>query len=370
MKKENKIAFLTPGRYNPMGVFSESYVNNIPDVKRYFGADIPIFPEGTSRRKQKYIRYLLTIFAFKSDRILNYYYGKILSYHLKKHNIDFVICEFLTTGASVNKVCEKLGIPMITNVLGHEINRQDYIDKYGKAYRKLAENKCSYIVPVAKNMIPKLQNFGFHNIVYSPIGAKPFFFEINPNYESFNLLAMGRFVKIKSPLDTIRAFEIVSKKFAEVKLNFVGEGALWDDAKSLAKQLGINNRINFMGGINQAEQCRLFQDTAIFLQHSVTAANGDSEGTPVVIIEASAAGLPVVSTKHAGILDVVVNGETGFLVNEHDYQGMAEKIIILLEDKKMLQKMGENGRVFIKNNFTAKHHTDTIIKIMESSKNA
>jgi len=361
-----KIALLTPGRHNPMGVFSESYINNIPNIERFFGSDIPFFPEGTSRRKQSCTRYLLTILSLKNDRMLQRLYKIILKRYLKKRKIDFVIAEFLTTGASVVKVCKSLNLPLITNVLGHEINRQDYLALYDKKYRMLANYKHSYIIPVSKDMIPKLQEYNFKNIIHSPIGAKPFFFDIQPDYNSNNLLAMGRFVDIKSPLDTIRAFKIVNEKFPEIQLNFVGVGDLWEDAKQLAKELKISDKIEFIGAINQQRQTELFKETAIFLQHSVTAENGDSEGTPVVIIEASAAGIPIVSTRHAGIIDIVKNNETGFLVEEHDYEAMAEKIIILLENRDQLKTFGEKGRQFIKENFTAKHHTDVIQKIIDS----
>ncbi|UQB67767.1 glycosyltransferase family 4 protein [Epilithonimonas zeae] len=361
-----KIAFLTPGRHNPMGVFSESYMNNIPNIERFFGNDIPFFPEGTSRKRQRFIRYLLTILSFKNDRLLQNLYKLILKRYLKKRKIDFVIAEFLTTGASVVEVCQSLNLPLITNVLGHEINRKDYLDLYDKKYRMLANYKQSYIIPVSKDMIPKLRKYKFKNIIYSPIGAKPFFFDVKPDYHSNNLLAMGRFVDIKSPLDTIRAFKIVNEKYNHIRLNFVGVGDLWEEAKTLARDLKISDKINFIGSINQTKQLELFEEAAIFLQHSVTAKNGDSEGTPVVIIEASAAGIPVVSTKHAGIVDVVKDNESGFLVEEHDYKAMADKILDLLENRNKLKTFGENGREFIKENFTAKHHTDVVQKIIDS----
>lgn len=361
-----KIALLTPGRHNPMGVFSESYLTNIPNVERFFGNDIPFFPEGTSRKRQKIIRYVLTILYFSNNATLEKLYKIILRNYLKKRKIKFVIAEFLTTGASVVDVCESLDIPIITNVLGHEINRKDYLSLYHKKYLRLAAYKKSYIIPVSKDMIPKLMRYNFKNIIHSPIGAKPFFFDVQPDYNSNNLMAMGRFVDIKSPLDTIRAFKIVNDKLPHIRLNYVGVGDLFQEANQLAEELNVSDKINFLGAINQKSQAKLFAETAVFLQHSVTAENGDSEGTPVVIIEASAAGIPIVSTKHAGIIDIVRNNETGFLVEENDYETMAEKIIFLLENRDKLKLFGENGRKFIKQNFTAKHHTDVVQNIIDS----
>lgn len=101
-------------------------------------------------------------------------------------------------------------------------------------------------------------------------------------------------------------------------------------------------------------------DSIGFLQHSIVAADGNSEGAPVGIIEASAAGLPVVSTLHAGIPDVIINNETGLLVNEHDVDAMGERIFNLIQDKTYAQAMGQKSRQRIREKFTMKRHIDLI----------
>ena len=83
---------------------------------------------------------------------------------------------------------------------------------------------------------------------------------------------------------------------------------------------------------------------AIFVQHSVTASNGDTEGFPVVIAEAMVSALPVVSTRHSGIPEGVVEGETGLLVAEGDVDGMGAALARLLADPSLAAKMGAAGR--------------------------
>lgn len=97
-----------------------------------------------------------------------------------------------------------------------------------------------------------------------------------------------------------------------------------------------------------------------FVQHSITAINGDQEGTPVAILEASAAGLPVISTFHAGIPDVIINEETGLLVNEHDVEGMAQKMILLLQNNELAKTLGKNGKERIQTNFSQARHLHVI----------
>ena len=83
---------------------------------------------------------------------------------------------------------------------------------------------------------------------------------------------------------------------------------------------------------------------SIFVQHSVTAPNGDKEGLPVAILEAMSSGLPVVSTRHSGIPEAVEHGVTGFLVGEGDVNAMTEALITLYRNPDLRQTMGTAGR--------------------------
>jgi glycosyltransferase involved in cell wall biosynthesis len=146
----------------------------------------------------------------------------------------------------------------------------------------------------------------------------------------------------------------------------IGDGELFDVSKNLVKSLGLENNIILLGGLERKEIVKHLEKAFLFLQHSIVASNGDSEGTPVGIIEAMAAGLPVVSTRHAGIPDVVIENKTGFLVDEGDINTMAKAIIKLAENRKLLSEFGTNGKVLIEKNFTLEKHinilNDIIIK--------
>jgi glycosyltransferase involved in cell wall biosynthesis len=83
------------------------------------------------------------------------------------------------------------------------------------------------------------------------------------------------------------------------------------------------------------------------------AADGDSEGTPVAVLEASACGLPVVSTRHGGIIDAVIDGTSGFLVEEGDVEAMAEHMLRLVRDPGLAATLGAAGRRHIVDNYSA-----------------
>ncbi|MNG12084.1 GDP-mannose-dependent alpha-(1-6)-phosphatidylinositol monomannoside mannosyltransferase [compost metagenome] len=114
-------------------------------------------------------------------------------------------------------------------------------------------------------------------------------------------------------------------------------------------------------GVLSKEQFSDYIENALaFVQHSVTAINGDQEGTPVAVLEASASGLPVIATFHAGIPDVIVDGETGLLVAEHDVDAMTQKMMLLLSNKELAKQLGKNGKERIKTHFTMEKHLKTI----------
>ena len=106
----------------------------------------------------------------------------------------------------------------------------------------------------------------------------------------------------------------------------------------------------------------------MFVQHSVQPSYGDAEGTPNTILEASAAGLPVVSTKHAGIPQAVVHDETGFLVEEYDVRGMTKAIITLYNDKSQCKRLGVAGRKHIKTNYNIDRHIAILDELVNSAR--
>ncbi|HVW99073.1 MAG TPA: glycosyltransferase family 4 protein, partial [Candidatus Babeliaceae bacterium] len=193
------------------------------------------------------------------------------------------------------------------------------------------------------------------------------FFSVHPARDSNRFVTVGRFVEKKAPLLTIQAFSCLLDAGYDGKLSMVGSGPELDKCKQLVWNLGISSIVDFVGIADKAQIAELFSQSLAFIQHSVTARNGDSEGTPVVILEAMAAGLPIISTRHAGIPDVVKHGKTGLLVDEHDVKGMAEAMIQLFQHKDLAMKMGEAGRLLIKNSYTMDRHIDTLYGVLEQA---
>jgi glycosyltransferase involved in cell wall biosynthesis len=154
-------------------------------------------------------------------------------------------------------------------------------------------------------------------------------------------IAVGRMVPKKGPLLTIRAFAAAKRRVPELELTVIGSGELLEPARALSRELGVEDHVEFLGNQPMAGVLDRLRDADLFLQHSmVDPKTGDEEGLPIIILQAMAAGLPVVSTNHAGIPTAVDSGATGFLVDEGDVDAMAERIAELASHPERRAEMG------------------------------
>jgi glycosyltransferase involved in cell wall biosynthesis len=136
-------------------------------------------------------------------------------------------------------------------------------------------------------------------------------------------------------LDTAR---ILLGKFPEKGLQFliVGEGPLETDLRKYAKTLGIDGKVLFAG--ERTDVAELLGQMTIFVMTS------DYEGLSNAIMEAMTAGLPVVATDVGGNSELVINGQTGYLCPQNNARALAERVAVLLDDKKTAEAMGHFGR--------------------------
>jgi colanic acid/amylovoran biosynthesis glycosyltransferase len=165
------------------------------------------------------------------------------------------------------------------------------------------------------------------------------------------VLHVGRLVEKKGADDLIRAFAMLPKRHADAWLVIIGDGPLRDDLMRRAQTVGVEKRVVFMGARSQEEVLRMMTEAALLCQPSVTAKSGDAEGLGMVLLEAAASGIPVVGTHSGGIPEVVVDGETGLLVKEHDVTALAHCLTDLLDSSIIRRRMGQAARRHVEANF-------------------
>jgi len=296
----------------------------------------------------------------------NYTKEALISRYMQEHHIDVVLAEYGTAGSFIAPICVELKIPYIVHFHGKDASSYETLRLFKDGYDYMFKNSLK-IIAVSKAMSHALEKVGCPEtkLLINTYGPHPDYLNIKPDNNSNYIISVGRHTYKKAPYLTILTFQKVLEQQPHLKLKMIGDGELFDVSKNLVKSLGLENNIILLGGLERKEIIKHLQSAFLFVQHSIVAYNGDSEGTPVGIIEAMAAGLPVVSTRHAGIPDVVIENETGLLVDEGDIDTMASYMLKLVENRDLAESFGKNGNARILSEFTLQKHISTIDRLIQ-----
>ena len=286
---------------------------------------------------------------------------------VKYHKPDLLLAEFGFHAVRVMHVASWSEVPLVVHFRGSDLSSESKFSKQITNYRILMRLASAFIVKSIP-MSNTLKDLGAPNewILISPSGANSaFFYGSSPKTAPPLILAVGRFVAKKGPLLTLEAFKELLQKVpksmaSQCHLVMVGDGPLMLDAKKMVAQNNIADQVFFTGVLEPYEVAALMRKSRMFVQHSNVAPDGDSEGSPVAIMEAQLSGLPVVATFHAGIPEIVIQDITGFLVDEGDVDGMANGMTKLVLNPEMASEMGAKGQSRVINNFTLDHHLSAV----------
>ncbi len=279
-----------------------------------------------------------------------------------------VLAEYGPSAGPTLDACRSLGLPLVVHFHGYDTSMRSVLDENAQAYSAVFRYAAA-VIAVSREMERKLIAMGApaEKVHYNPYGIDcRQFAGAEPASASPVFLAVGRFVEKKGPQLTIQAFARVHREHPEARLRIIGDGPLLAECRALAQQLGVVDAVTFLGPQPRSvvrEEMRLAR---CFVQHSLEAASGDSEGTPVAVLEAGASGLPVVSTRHGGIPDVVIEGKTGLLVDERDVDGMATEMLRMIEKPELAARMGEAARRRIETTFSQDRSLGRLWSIIES----
>ncbi|MDB4924293.1 glycosyltransferase [Mucilaginibacter sp.] len=365
------LCIIKPNKSSFSETFIQAHIDRLAGNKLVlYGGAFPVYDnEGHPLIKSKWglLSYLIQkkIFKRKSIAVRT---NALRDYFLSK-KVDVVFAEYGMVGAMVTDACKQANIPLVIHYHGADVYNNQTIAEYGSLYQR-AFNYASAFIAVSADMVEKLKELGAPatKIFNASCGVAPDDFPLlDISNSARNFLAIGRFVEKKSPLSLIKAFSLVVDEFPDAKLWMVGHGPLFNVANKLVTELKLESNITLTGVLKPAEIKALMKNTRCFVQHSVTAADGDSEGTPVSILEASSSGLPVVATRHAGIKEAVIDGVTGFLLAEHDIEGMAAGMIKLANSTDLAIKLGKAGREHMIANYNINARIALLDSIIQKS---
>jgi colanic acid/amylovoran biosynthesis glycosyltransferase len=194
------------------------------------------------------------------------------------------------------------------------------------------------------------------------VDLKRFVPQPSASRERVRIVSVGRLVEKKGIDDAIMALSMIKTPFEYV---VAGDGPLRARLEALARERLPAGSVRFVGAQTQDAVLRLLQSADIFLAPSVTASDGDIEGIPVSIMEAMALGLPVVSTRHSGIPELVSHDVSGMLLDEHDITGLSGALSALAGDASLRARCGVAGRAIVAAEYDVAILTDRLIDLYQ-----
>ncbi|WP_340102795.1 glycosyltransferase [Rhodohalobacter sp. 8-1] len=267
-------------------------------------------------------------------------------------DFDVALVDYATTGVLVYRLLSKKKIPFIVHVHGYDITSSLSDPYYVKELQKIF-TLAEFIVCPSEHTKRRLVLQGCPQkkikVIYRGIiqdNIKPLSWNERKQKDP-GVVFFGRLTLKKHPVALLHAFRIVKDKIPNAYLSIIGEGPLKEQVESTIDRLSLNSCVTMYGALEQNEAFKILRNHWVYAQHSATSLDGDQEGFPFSLAEAAAHELPVVSTIHSGITENVVDRVTGYLVQEHNYETMAEKIIYLIQNPEAAERMGKQGRLRI-----------------------
>lgn len=312
-----------------------------------------------------YIQYFYNFIILKTKN----YFPVFLQY-CKIKNVKILHVHFGNQGIKLFELKRQLKIPMICNFYGFDAFRipddRDYYKNLNTMFRKV--DKIFVLGPYMKKRIIDLncpeqkihiQHLG---VDLNKIKFKP---RQLPEDYKYQFLIASSFVQKKGIDDAIIALNMI-KKDLNFTLHIIGDGYLKYDILKLIDTLDLNNRIILHGYQPYPIFLKLAYECHAFLQASKTADNHDKEGTPMAIVDAMATGLPVVSTYHSDIPEIVISEKTGFLSIENEPKSFSEAILKLVDNNKIYSELSKTSRLHIEKEFNAKIQALKVEKIYDN----
>lgn len=287
---------------------------------------------------------------------------------LKRNRIRLIHARFGNAGVTVMRAKQRLRIPMLVSFHGFDLPvKRQKRKRYHRRLPVLFRIGDKFTVP-SRHMKRKLIRWGCPShkikIMYSGIDLNKFTYSPRDlSNKNMTIIAVGRLHRKKGFRYLIKAFRRVRKRYPSSRLIIVGEGRERKRLKRLIASLRLKKHVKLKGLVAHRHLAKLLKKADIFCLPSTTTGEGNQEGIPNAMKEAMATGLPVVSTRHGGIPELVSHGREGLLVREKDVRGLAKKLIKLMKDPALRREMGRKGRDKVERRFNSKKQVNRLESI-------
>lgn len=192
--------------------------------------------------------------------------------------------------------------------------------------------------------------------------------QFKPNFKKednrpFQILCVASFEEVKGHQYLVEACKVLKERGVDFQCHFVGYGPLRNRVIQQVQKLGLDDQIIIHPPRPRHEIVKMLADAEVKALPSVPTKQGKREGIPVVLMEAMASGLPVVSSRLSGIPELVEDGVAGILVVPRDVSGLAEALFNLSRDPELRRRMGEAGREKVLREFNLEKNAEELARL-------
>jgi glycosyltransferase involved in cell wall biosynthesis len=278
---------------------------------------------------------------------------------LRRHGVEVIMAEHLDTSVQWLDIARNLGIRFFAHAHGDDVILRLRDPAWQKAY--LQYHKADGIITMSEFGRQELIQFGLdparlHTVPCCvDVPAAPFVREDRPEV---CCIAVGRITTQKAPIMLLDAFRRAAAECPELRLEVFGEGPLMPALQDFVRAFDLGERVQLLGVQPNEVVLEHMRRADIFVQHSWW------EGLGVAILEAMAQTLPVVATRTGGILETVVEGSTGYLVEPGDSAGMAERIVELAGNAAVRCRLGRAGWERVRDHFTWERERSELLRVL------
>jgi len=289
---------------------------------------------------------------------------------IREHRPDCVIGNFAAVNLCllVGKIC---GVPNRIawyHTITRAIDADSALPKWKRSFLKLRKRlvyRCATRI-IANSMAAAKDAQKVYGVPDDKCMSLPFLIPDPPvrnsGGNSDKVVCVGRLYRSKGQATLIRAAKRIRESAPNVTIEFIGDGPERRNCEALAASLGVRDCCSFPGTLPLAEALTRVASAAV----SVTTSWNEASG--LASVEAQAVGTPVVASAVDGIMEVVLDGQTGFLARPDDADAFAEKIIALLKNDEMRRRFGLRAREHFEKTFSDRNiarHADLFERLVQ-----
>jgi colanic acid/amylovoran biosynthesis glycosyltransferase len=282
-----------------------------------------------------------------------------------------VVCHFGPQATMGMPIALAIDRPAVTIFHGYDISRLLRDKRWIERYRAVAALGMQALC-ISEAGRERLRSIGWPDqqlhVVRLGVDSKRFAFR--PPSERWGahgprrILMVARLVEKKGVHIALEAMRTLRDRGLDLELRVIGDGPERPRLASIIAETGLTN-VRLLGALAHEQTRQEFADADLYVQPSITAETGDQEGIPVSLMEAQASGLPVVSTRHSGIPELVLDGTTGWLTDEGDADGLALAVERLSRDPEQAQSFAHAGRAHVRQEFDRDTQTGRFAAYLE-----